>query len=239
MSANGSKNGNGKTCCGPGYASPAEAMQAERETLLYTIALYVGTGIEKPDYLATIDVDPASPTYSQIIHRTEMPNVGDELHHFAWNVCSSCHDDASKSRRYLVVPGQRSSRIHIIDTADQRAPKIHKVIEPEEIIAQTNLTAPHTVHCLADKLMISMLGDAEGEAPGGFLTLDDSFNITGRWEKNTVGMKFNYDFWYQPRHNVMVSSEWGAPKTYYPGFDLDDVAEGRYRRVRGGVRLLR
>ena len=35
----------GPTCCGPGYASPAEAMKAPRETLLYTVALYIGTGI--------------------------------------------------------------------------------------------------------------------------------------------------------------------------------------------------
>ncbi len=32
-------NGNGKSCCGPGYASPAEAMKDPREKLLYTIAL--------------------------------------------------------------------------------------------------------------------------------------------------------------------------------------------------------
>ena len=55
-----SENGNGKTCCGPGYASPQEAIQAEKEKLLYTVALYTGTGIEKPDYLATVDVDPES-----------------------------------------------------------------------------------------------------------------------------------------------------------------------------------
>ena len=54
-------------CCGPGYASPAEAMKAPREKLLYTVALYIGTGIQKPDYLATIDADPESPTYSQVI----------------------------------------------------------------------------------------------------------------------------------------------------------------------------
>ena len=30
-------------CCGPGYASPAEAMKAPREKLLYTIAIYTGT----------------------------------------------------------------------------------------------------------------------------------------------------------------------------------------------------
>ena len=50
-----------KACCGPGYASPSEAMQAPREKLLYTIAIYTGTGIQKPDYLATIDNDPESP----------------------------------------------------------------------------------------------------------------------------------------------------------------------------------
>src|SRR6056297_1514707 len=83
------------TCCGPGYASPAEAIRAPREKLLYTIAIYTGTGIQKPDYLATVDVDPDSPTYSQVIHRLEMPGIGDELHHMGWNACSSCHDDSS------------------------------------------------------------------------------------------------------------------------------------------------
>lgn len=217
------------TCCGPGYASPQAAMQAQREKTLYAIALYTGTGIEAPDYLATIDVDPNSPTYSQVIHRLPMPYLGDELHHFGWNACSSCHGDASKSRRFMVVPGQRSSRIYIVDTKETRSPQIHKVIESEEIKAKTNLTAPHTVHCLADgRIMISMLGDSQGNAPGGFLLLDENFNIAGRWEQQATAMKFNYDFWYQPRHNIMVSSEWGAPKTYYPGFDLNDVAAGNY-----------
>src|SRR5215467_12430092 len=87
-------------CRGPGYASPQEAMQAEREKLLYTIALYEGTDSHAPDYLATVDVDPVSPTYSQVVHRAPMPNAGDELHHFGWNACSSCHDDESKARRF-------------------------------------------------------------------------------------------------------------------------------------------
>ncbi|BCL39150.1 selenium-binding family protein [Nostoc sp. MS1] len=216
-------------CCGPGYASPEAAIQAEREKVLYAIALYTGTGIEAPDYLATIDVDPDSLTYSQIIHRLPMPYIGDELHHFGWNACSSCHDDASKSRRFTIIPGLRSSRIYIVDTAEAKAPKLYKVIEPEEIKAKTNLTAPHTVHCLADgHVMISMLGDSEGNGPGGFLLLDENFDIAGRWEHQAEGMRFNYDFWYQPRHNVMVSSEWGAPKTFFPGFDLNDVTAGNY-----------
>ena len=44
-------------------------------------------------------------------------------------------------------------------------------------------------------------------------------------------MKFSYDFWYQPRHNVMVSSsEWAAPNTFMPGFDLEEVGHLRYGR---------
>ncbi len=217
--------------CGPGYASPEEAMKAEPEKVLYAIALYEGTGIEEPDYLATVDVDPSSPTYSKVINRTPMPQVGDELHHFGWNACSSCYDDESKSRRFLVLPGVVSSRIHILDTSDERAPRLHKVIEPEEVKAKTNLTTPHTVHCLADgNIMISMLGDSQGEGPGGFLLLDEEFNIAGRWENKADGMRFNYDYWYQPRHNVMVSSEWGAPNTFTKGFKVEDVTAGKYGR---------
>lgn len=218
-----------KHCCGPGYASPAAAIKAPRELLLYTVAIYTGTGVEQPDYLVTIDADPSSPTHSQVIHRLEMPNLGDELHHIGWNACSSCHHDSSKQRKYLIVPGVRSSRIHIIDTGtDPRKPTLFKVIEGDEIKAKTNLSGPHTVHCLGSDIIISMLGDASGEAPGGFLHLNENFEIVGRWERDITGMNFNYDFWYQPRHNMMVSSEWGAPNTFMPGFDLDDVAAGKY-----------
>ena len=39
----------------------------------------------------------------------------------------------------------------------------------------------------------------------------------------------NYDFWYQPRKNMLVSSEFGAPNAFEHGFDLDDVAAGPLR----------
>ena len=37
-----------------------------------------------------------------------------------------------------------------------------------------------------------------------------------------------YDFWYQPRFNVLVSSEWAAPNTFEGGFQLEDVGAGKY-----------
>ena len=43
------------TCCCPGCASPAEAIEAPREKLLDAITIYTGTGIQKPDYLASVE----------------------------------------------------------------------------------------------------------------------------------------------------------------------------------------
>jgi selenium-binding protein 1 len=214
---------------GPGFASPAEAIKSPPERLLYVTAIRGGTGVRKPDYLATIDADPASPTYSKVIHRLPGTALDDELHHFGWNTCSACHGDAERTRRFLVLPGLKSGRLYVADAADPAAPKMHKVIEPETVRRKVGLTAPHTVHCLPDgRMMISMLGDTEGKGPGGFLLLDEAFDVAGRWEADTAGMHFNYDFWYQPRHNVMVSSEWAAPTTFAGGFDPKDVAAGRY-----------
>jgi selenium-binding protein 1 len=114
------------------YHSPDDARQQPPEDYVYVACLYEGTGIQEPDFIAVVDVNPESDTYSQIVHRTPMPNVGDELHHFGWNVCSSaCH--SGLSRDTLVVPGMRSTRIHILDVSDPARPEIAKVIEPEEI----------------------------------------------------------------------------------------------------------
>jgi methanethiol oxidase len=215
---------------GPGYATPQAAIEeGEREELAYVMSLYTGTDIDEPDFVAVVDLDPDSETYCEIVDRLEMPEKGDELHHFGWNACSSsCHVEGLE-RRHLIVPGQRSSRIHVIDTKDRRNPELVEVIEPEDVF-EYDLSAPHTVHCVPEgKIIISMLGDADGELPGGFLELNHDFEIEGRWEPpGEIGM--NYDYWYQPRQNVMVSTEWAAPKTYYPGFDLEDVEDGKYGR---------
>jgi len=216
---------------GPGYASPQDAVKAPPEEFLYVSCLYEGTGIQKPDFLAVVDVDPRSPTYSRITHRTSMPNVGDELHHFGWQTCSSSHHCCGLQRQYLVVPGLRSSRVHVLDVlSDPRKPQITKVIEPEELVRKTGYTRPHTVHCMPGGIVtMSMLGDAEGNAPGGFAVLDSKdFSVVGRWEADKGDQELNYDFWYQPRKNIMVSSEWGAPNTFEGGFNLEDVAAGKY-----------
>jgi selenium-binding protein 1 len=208
------------------YASPADAQGAPAEELLYVACLHEGTGVEAPDFLAVVDA-----TEGRIVHETPMPNVGDELHHYGWNRCSSaCH---GPDRSHLIVPGFRSSRIHVVNVADDpRRPRIEKVIEPEELVEKTGYTRPHTVHCMpGDNVVVSMIGDADGNAAGGFAVLDaKTFEVKGRWENGGERPSFNYDFWYQPRKNTLVSSEFGEPNAYEPGFDLADVQAGRYGR---------
>ena len=36
--------------------------------------------------------------------------------------------------------------------------------------------------------------------------------VKGTWAKEST--QYGYDFWYQPRHNIMVSSQWGDPKEF-------------------------
>lgn len=50
-------------------------MKAPPEDLAYTVCTYAGTDVKKPDYLATIDLDPTSKSYSKVIHRLVMSNV--------------------------------------------------------------------------------------------------------------------------------------------------------------------
>ena len=206
------------------YASPAEALQAPAEEFLYVACLREGTGVDAPDSLAVVDAEKG-----KVIHETPMPNVGDELHHYGWNRCSSaCH---GPDRSHLIVPGFRSSRVHILNVEDDpRKPTIEKVIEPDEIIGATGLSRPHTVHCMpGDNVVLSMVGDADGNAACGFAVLDaKTFEVKGRWENGGPHPSMNYDFWYQPRKNVLVSSEFGAPNAYEKGFDLEDVGAGHY-----------
>lgn len=54
----------------------------------------------------------------------------------------------------------------------------------------------------------------------------ETFEVIGNWELPGEAAPFGYDFWYQPRHNVMISTEWGAPKVLAKGFNPADVKAG-------------
>ncbi|MGC2352851.1 MAG: selenium-binding protein SBP56-related protein, partial [Candidatus Udaeobacter sp.] len=215
------------------YPSPRLAMQAPPEKYAFVAALNP-PGSKLNDALLVVDVDPESPTYSQRVGEVMMPKFGDELHHFGWNACSSAlcpyAPHPHVERRYLVVPGIRSSRIHIIDTKpDPRKPEIVKVIEPEEVFARTNYSRPHTIHCGPEGIYVSALGAPNGDGPGGIFMLDcETFEILGQWEMDRGPQFFQYDFWWHLGFDTLLSSEWGTPNMIENGVQPDLLLGSKY-----------
>src|SRR5437870_9398571 len=146
------------------------AMQAPPEKLAY-VAVVSPKKNGRPDRLAVVDVESTSSGYGNVVGQLDMPNPGDELHHFGWNACSSClcpyAPHPHMERRYLIVPGIASSRTHIIDTKpDSRKPTLVKVIDAETLIARTGYSSPHIKICGHDGIYMSDLGSLNGDRPG-------------------------------------------------------------------------
>jgi methanethiol oxidase len=214
------------------YPSPRLAMAAAAEKLAYVAML--NPDPQKPDALAVVDVDPASRSFGQLISQVNMTGIGDELHHFGWNACSSCLCPYSPhphmERRYLVVPGMRSSRIYVLDTKwNPREPRLVKVIEPEEVLRRTGYSRPHTAHCGPDGIYMNALGSAEGKGPGGIFVLDaETFEIRGPWESDRGPQHLAYDFWWHLGHDTMITSEWGTPDMVEAGVNPELLLGGKY-----------
>lgn len=214
------------------YPSAKMAMQAPPEKTAFVSLL--NPAESGSDALAVVDVDPASSAYGRIVGRVDMPHTGDELHHFGWNACSSCLCPHSPhphmQRRYLVVPGLRSSRIHVLDTQpDPRNPRIVKVIEPEAVMRATGYSRPHTSHCGPDGIYLNALGSPSGDGPGGIFMLDpETFEIKGRWENERGPQYLAYDFWWHLGHDTMITSEWGTPNMVENGVNPELLLGGKY-----------
>ncbi|QCI67760.1 selenium-binding protein SBP56-related protein [Phreatobacter stygius] len=217
------------------YPSPKLAMEAPRENYAYVLLL--SPDFSKPDALGVVDVTPHSTRFGHLVHQVEMPNKGDEFHHFGWNACSSALSPMSGhgflERRFLIIPGMRSSRIYVVDTKPHPTKaKIHKIIEPEDVFRKTGYSRPHTVHCGPEGVYISTLGGkgANGtEGPPGVFILDcENFEILGQWEIDRGPQRLHYDFWWNLPRDYAVSSEWALPPQFENGIVPDDLLGNRY-----------
>jgi selenium-binding protein 1 len=215
------------------YPSAKTAMEAPREELAY-VAILNPNGNGRPDALGVLDVNSESPTYGNVVGRLDFPNVGDEVHHFGWNACSAAlcptMPHPHVERRYLLVPGLRSSRMHIVDTKpDPRQPRLVKTIEPDELQAKSGYSRPHTVHCGPDAIYVDALGAPDGGGPGGIFLLDhETFEVKGQWEADRGPQHLAYDFWWHLGHDIMITSEWGTPNMVEDGVNPELLLGAKY-----------
>jgi selenium-binding protein 1 len=148
------------------YRTAAEAAAAPPEELAYMVALDAAGG--PGDAMTVVDVNPASAGYGTVAGWTDVPGSGHEFHHFGWNACSSAfkhegHDMSGLARRYLLVPGIRSSEIFVLDTQpNPRQPVLVKTISARDLAARAGYSRPHTIHCGPDGIFLTCLGGATG-----------------------------------------------------------------------------
>ena len=216
------------------YRSAKEAAEAPREQLAYVVT-FDRSGV-LPDAMSVVDVDPESDSYGKVVGWTEV-GIGEELHHFGWNACSSAlkhegHDMDGLQRRYLLVPGIRSSTIFVLDTQpDPRQPQLVKTIDAAELSAKAGYSRPHTLHCGPDGVFMTCLGGPEGDPDGqtGIALLDhDTFEVVRAWETDHGPQQLSYDAWWHLNQNVLISSEWGTPSMIEDGVIPDLLLGQRY-----------
>jgi methanethiol oxidase len=194
-----------------GEAARADA-QAGPQGNLQERFLYVATIAQSatdPDFVAIVGADPDRPDFGRIVNRVDMPNVGDELHHFGYSL----------DQKRLIVPGLFSNRIHVFDVQRNR-PHMRLRAVNEDLVGQSGYIIPHSV--IADDrgfVRVTMIGAATGDtAPGGIVELDDRtgafrgyFGPGPARSPGDLGPKYMYDFDTLPEANRGISSTFGWP----------------------------
>jgi selenium-binding protein 1 len=174
-----------------------------QEDYLYVWTLGVPGVADGNDSMVTVDVNPASSRYGQIVHRAPVPGRH-EAHHAGFT------DD----RRFLWAGGLDTSQIFIFDVATNPAqPKLVKTIKT--FVKDTGgLVGPHTFYPLPGRMLISALSNAKDY--GGRTGLAEYGN-DGRFIR-TIWLPAEAPYGYDVRVNVnlnrMLTSSFAGRKNY-------------------------
>jgi selenium-binding protein 1 len=182
--------------------------------------LYVATiaqSASDPDFVAVIGADPRRADFGRIVNRVDMPNVGDELHHFGYSL----------DQRRLIVPGLFSNRIHVFEIERGGAHMTLGSVN-EDLASQSGYIIPHGVMAMQrGRLMVPMIGAATGTTqPAGIVEIDDvTGGFTGYFGPGPVrgpdelGPKYMYDFAAHHKANRAISTSFGPPALCGGGID--------------------
>ena len=173
--------------------------------------LYVSTIAQSPtdpDFIAVIGADPRRKDFGKIVNRIDMPNVGDELHHYGY----------SADQKRLLVPGLFSSRMHVFDV--KGAGKQLKLRAVSDLAAKSGYVVPHGVMAQSrGRALVTMIGAAtDTTRPGGIVEIDDKTGaFVGHYGPGPVrapgqaAPRYMYDFESLPEANRGISTTFGSP----------------------------
>ncbi|NWR95897.1 SBP1 oxidase, partial [Furnarius figulus] len=192
-----------------------------REQLLYLPCIYRNTAVPQPDYLATVDVEPTSPHYCQVgLGMAPKYRQGGE----------GVGATKDPSRMGLSHKGTQQDGAQPQKNPAGRCSAPKEPSQPQKNPAE-RCSAPKEPSRKVLNPKRTQQGALGGFLSGSFVLLDGkTFEVKGNWEKGDKIPSLGYDFWYQPRHNVLLSTEWGVPKALRDGFNPADVEKGLYGR---------
>jgi selenium-binding protein 1 len=198
-----------------GEGEGAEKDERRHERYLY--AATIAQSASDPDFVAVIGADPREPNFGRIVNRIDMPNVGDELHHFGY----------SFDQKRLIVPGLFSNRIHVFEIGrDLRSMRLRAV--NDQLVQRGGYIIPHSVIAESPgRVLITMIGAATGSTqPGGIVRVNDA---TGAFEgyfgpgpvraPDALGPEYMYDFDSRAEANRGISTTFGPPALCGGGID--------------------
>lgn len=182
--------------------------------------LYVATiaqSASDPDFVAVVGANPLRPDFGQIVSRLDMPNIGDELHHFGY----------SFDQERLIVPGLFSNRMHVVDVlGNGRRLRVRTV--SEDLATTSGYVVPHSVIASSPgEVLVTMIGAATGTTvPGGIATVDDRTGAFLRHfgpgpirDAGEPGPTYMYDFDALHEANRGISTTFGPPALCGPGIN--------------------
>lgn len=196
--------------------SPYMAKIVGQEDFVYVWTLGMeGIGDEQ-DKLVTVDVNPASARYGQVV---DSVSVGgrNEAHH------SGFTDD----RRFLWASGLDTSKIFIFDVhTDPAAPKLVKTID--DFVARSGgVVGPHTSYALPGRMMITGLsnnrdhggrtGIVEYTNSGDYIAthwMPTDDNLQNAVKSGNFADGYGYDVRVLPRRNVLITSSFTGWNNY-------------------------
>ncbi|MGI9331992.1 MAG: selenium-binding protein SBP56-related protein [Gammaproteobacteria bacterium] len=196
--------------------SPYMAKIVGQEDFVYVWTLgEVGLGDEQ-DKLVTIDVNPSSPNYGNVVHTLSVGGRN-EAHH------SGFTDD----RRYLWAGGLDTSKIFLFDVAsDPAKPKLTRTID-DFVSRSGGVVGPHTTYALAGRMMVTGLSNNkdhggrtalveytnDGEYVATYWMPTDD-NLRGAAKSGQFADGYGYDLRALPRRNVMITSSFTGWNNY-------------------------
>jgi methanethiol oxidase len=160
------------------------------------------------DKLVTVDANPKSKKYGQVIHKISLPGRG-EAHHMGFT------DD----RRYLWAGRLDDSKIFVFDMARPDKPRLVKTIA--NLAAKTGFVGPHTFYAMPGRMLVQALSNSKDHGGvTGLVMFNNKGDIVGTHPMpvgdvgGTAGDGYGYDIAVNPGKNVMLTSSFTGWNNY-------------------------